>query len=237
MASTGSLIVFDLDGTLIDSRLDLAESVNELLTTYGADARPIDEISGMVGDGARMLVERGLDAAGLTVDVSAALTRFLEIYDRRLLNHTRLYDGIADLVRDAAARATLAVLTNKPLAPTAKLMHAFDLAPHFRWVVGGDGPFPRKPDPSGLRDLIARADVVPSCALMVGDSLIDLETGRGAGTRVCAAMYGFGHLRSGLTIGDDEWLASVPGDLPQIVEEFFASTRRISASMASPIRR
>jgi phosphoglycolate phosphatase len=224
VAPIGTLIVFDLDGTLIDSRLDLAESMNELLASYGARPRPIDEIAGMVGDGARMLVERGLGAAGLTLDVSAALVRFLEIYDRRLMNHTRPYDGIADLVRWAAERAALAVLTNKPLAPTEKLLGAFDLAPHFRWVLGGDGSFARKPDPSGLRHLIAQAGVPPSCTLMVGDSMVDVETARRAGSRVCAALYGFGHVRTELSTTADEWAVQSPGEVREVVEQFLAST-------------
>src|SRR5262245_56299152 len=105
-----SLIVFDLDGTLIDSRLDLAESTNELLESYGAPPRPVDEVAGLVGEGAKVLVERALAAAGLDPQAPGALDRFRTIYDRRLLKNTLPYPGILDVIRGAASRTRLAVL-------------------------------------------------------------------------------------------------------------------------------
>jgi phosphoglycolate phosphatase len=146
-----TLIVFDLDGTLIDSRRDLAESTNEMLESYGAAARPIDEVAGLVGEGAKVLVERALAAAGRNPLEPGALDRFRAIYDRRLLTHTVPYPGIPELVRSAAARTPLAVLSNKPEAPTRVLLDAFDLSPYFRWVQGGDSAFPRKPHPAAAR--------------------------------------------------------------------------------------
>src|SRR5437016_886228 len=112
-----SLVVFDLDGTLIDSRLDLANSTNEMLQSYGAAPLPVDEVAQMVGDGAKKLVERALAAAGRDPQEPEALDRFRAIYDRRLLEHTIPYDGIADLVQGEADRGMpLGVLTNKPEA-------------------------------------------------------------------------------------------------------------------------
>src|ERR1700680_3923497 len=130
------LIVFDLDGTLIDSRLDLAESTNEMLETYGARPLPVDEVARMVGEGAKKLVERALAASGLHPAEPHALARFRTIYDRRLLVHTRPYDGISEVIRTAAARAALAVLSNKPEAPTRRLLEAFHFASAFTWVIG-----------------------------------------------------------------------------------------------------
>ena len=92
------LIIFDLDGTLIDSLRDLAESANEMLSTYGAGPRPTDEIAGMIGDGAKRLVERALAAAGLDPGEREALDRYLAIYERRMLDSTRPYDGMIDVV-------------------------------------------------------------------------------------------------------------------------------------------
>src|SRR5262245_38434389 len=100
------LIVFDLDGTLIDSRQDLAESTNEMLESYGAPARSIDEVSAMVGEGAKKLVQRALAVSGLNPDEPDALDRFRVIYDRRLLTHTVPYAGIPEIVRAAAERAS-----------------------------------------------------------------------------------------------------------------------------------
>src|ERR1043165_4483525 len=139
------LVVFDLDGTLVDSRRDLAESTNEMLESYGAPALPVDDVARMVGEGAKVLVERALAASGLDPHEPDALTRFREIYDRRLLIHTRPYDGIETAVRKISQTATLAVLTNKPEAPSRRLLDAFKLASYFPSVIGGDSGPPRKP--------------------------------------------------------------------------------------------
>jgi phosphoglycolate phosphatase len=214
------LIVFDLDGTLIDSRLDLAESTNEMLETYGAPALPVDDVAGMVGEGAKKLVERVLAASRLARDVDEALDRFRAIYDRRLLVHTRPYDGIAEVVRAAAARTPLAVLSNKPEAPTRRLLEHFELSTSFNWVIGGDSAFPRKPDPASLNHLIAQAGASAPTALLVGDSMIDVETARRAGVTMCVAMYGFGHLRGELVLRGDEVVAATPGDVGRAIDRF-----------------
>ena len=109
-----SLIAFDLDGTLIDSHRDLAESANQLISELGGNPLSEDAVGGMVGGGAALLVKRALDAAGLE-HPKDAVVRFLEIYDTRLTNHTRVYDGILDTLNAARPHASLAVLTNKPL--------------------------------------------------------------------------------------------------------------------------
>ena len=189
------LVVFDLDGTLIDSRRDLADSTNDMLESYGAVSLPIDRVTGMVGEGARVLVRRALAASALAhADEDEALARFRASYDRRLLRHTRLYDGVEDMVRHCASRATVAVLTNKPAEPSRRILDGLGLLPFMRWLIGGDSPWGRKPDPAGLRDLMVRAGVAPDRTLLVGDSRIDLETGLRAGVPVCAARYGFGAL-------------------------------------------
>jgi phosphoglycolate phosphatase len=186
-----SLIAFDLDGTLIDSHRDLAESANQLIVELGGAPLAVDAIGGMVGEGAALLVKRALDAAGLE-HPSSALTRFLEIYDTRLVNHTRPYDGITEALRAAHPRSYLAVLTNKPLGPTQKLLEAFAIRDLFQTVIGGDGPYPRKPDPQGLLAAMASAGVTAERTLMVGDSAIDYETARRASARCCIVAYGFG---------------------------------------------
>src|ERR1043165_9124606 len=150
-------MVFDLDGTLIDSRLDLAESTNEMLSTYGAPPLAIDRVAMMVGEGARKLVERALDASGLDPAEPDALTRFRDIYDRRLLIHTKPYDGVPEMVDEARALGALAVLPNKPDAPPRRLLDAFGLTSRFRRVIGGDSDHARKPDPAGLRALMAES--------------------------------------------------------------------------------
>ena len=217
------LVVFDLDGTLVDSSLDLANSTNEMLGSYDAPALPVDVVAGMVGEGARKLVQRALAASGLDPALNDALERFRGIYDRRLLEHTRPYEGIAAVVRAASRIARLGVLTNKPGAPARRLLDAFGLASEFTWVIGGDSGFPRKPDPTALRHLMTAASASTAETLFVGDSMIDVETARHAGVTICVARYGFGHLRGELVLRGDEIVAMQPADVGTAIEQYFKS--------------
>lgn len=192
MGDLHRLIAFDLDGTLVDSRRDLADSANELITELGGSPLPEEAIAGMVGEGAAVLVRRALTAAGVT-DVRTALTRFLAIYDTRLLRHTRVYAGMDDVVRFARTLGRVAVLTNKPLAPSERILQGLGIRNLFDVVVGGDGPLPRKPDPSSLNALIREAGAAAGTSMLVGDSAIDHETAVRAGIRCCVVSFGFGY--------------------------------------------
>jgi phosphoglycolate phosphatase len=214
-----SFVVFDLDGTLIDSRLDLAESTNEMLGMYGAVPLPVDRVAMMVGEGARKLVERALEAVGLDPAEPEALPRFLEIYGRRLLVHTRPYDGIPGAIARLSTEHTLAVLTNKPGEPTRRLLDAFGLTSHFRRIVGGDSEWARKPDPAGLRALMDAHGAQASDTWFVGDSMIDVETARRAGVRMCVVLYGFGQLRGELVLDGTESIARTPGEIVNIIHQ------------------
>jgi phosphoglycolate phosphatase len=187
------LIAFDLDGTLIDSRRDIADAANVLLERAGAGRLPEAEIGRMVGDGAAALVARAFAAAGRPAPPDA-LDQFLRIYDAALLVHTRTYPGVAAVLAALSSSHALAVLTNKPLGATRRILDGLDLARFFdpAAVLGGDGPLPRKPDPAGLRHLMARAGTGVGDTLLVGDSTIDWRTGQAAGVQVWLAGYGFG---------------------------------------------
>jgi len=211
------VIVFDLDGTLIDSARDLADSTNEMLTSLGAAPLPLERVTRLVGEGARRLVVGALEAADLQADVDDALRRFREIYDRRLFVHTRPYDGVPEMVRELAGRMRVGVLTNKPEAPSRRLLEGFELAPYVASVIGGDSGFPRKPDPAGLSHLISANGGDPAAAVFVGDSMIDVETARRAGIRMCVALYGFGRMRGDLKLRGDELLAQQPADVVRLV--------------------
>ena len=219
------LITFDLDGTLVLSSLDLANSTNDMLQSYGAPALPVNAVTAMVGEGARKLVERAMAASGLEPTRAGALERFRQIYDRRLLEHTRPYDGIVAVVRDAARRARLAVLTNKPEGPTRRLLEAFDLLAPFAWIIGGDSGFPRKPDPASVRHLMTEAAAPAADTLFVGDSMIDVETARRSGVRICVARYGFGHLRGELVLTGDELVAMNPLEVGVAIDRCFRTDR------------
>jgi phosphoglycolate phosphatase len=213
-----SLVIFDLDGTIVDSSLDLANSTNELLEGYGGARLPVEQVTSMVGEGAQKLVARALKAARRDVDLREALDRFREIYSRRLLEHTRPYDGVVEVIAHASARAQLALLTNKPEAPSRRLLDAFGLSAAFRWVIGGDSGFPRKPDPQAVAHLLQAAGVSRDHTLFVGDSMIDVETARHAGVRMCVARYGFGHLRGELVLEGDELIAMTPADIAPAID-------------------
>lgn len=221
-----ALIVFDLDGTLIDSQRDIVLSANEMLESYGAAPLPAGDVARMVGEGAQVLVGRALVTAGIHASPAEALDRFKAIYDRRLLDHTVPYAGIPDVVMAAAGRATLALLSNKPGKPTRRLLEAFGLARYFAHVVGGDSAFPRKPDPAGMRHLMSASGATPASTLLVGDSMIDVLTARGAGVPIAVVLYGFGALRGDLALSaaEEAWTAARPPDLGRAIDRFLAAT-------------
>jgi phosphoglycolate phosphatase len=217
------LLVFDLDGTLVDSRQDLVDSANALIEERGGAALPADAIAKMVGEGAVTLVRRALEAAHLPPD-EAAVERFLKLYDDRLLRTTRPYAGIPHVLEELAGEAVLGVLTNKPLAPARKLLDALELSPFLTFTIGGDGPLPRKPDPGSLRLLMSRYGVAVRDTALIGDSRIDFETARAAGTAVCLVRYGFGYEQFPVaTLRGDEGLADTAADIPRVVRMLLAN--------------
>lgn len=212
---TPRLIVFDLDGTLVDSKRDLADSANALIAELGGVALSEDQVAAMVGEGAAVLVRRALEAAGLDPESATALPRFLELYDERLLVHTVPYEGMVAALTAFAPHVTMAVLTNKPGRATERILAGLGLREHFRDVIGGDTPFGRKPDPAGLLALIERASATPETTWLVGDSRIDLETARRAGVRICLARYGFGFRFESSEFDGSEQFVDSPSELPQ----------------------
>jgi phosphoglycolate phosphatase len=219
----GRLIAFDLDGTLVDSRRDLADAANRLIEERGGTPLSEEAIGRMVGEGAAVLVDRALRAAGVE-NTPDTLSRFLALYDERLLNHTRAYDGIPDAVAAARRDARVAVLTNKPSHATARVLEGLGLRALFADVIGGDSAWPRKPDPASLQDLMRRAGATPATTLLVGDSAIDYETALRAGARCCLASYGFGFdtfPRERLT--GTEWIVRTPAELPEVFARFTAA--------------
>jgi phosphoglycolate phosphatase len=213
-----ALIVFDLDGTLIDSRRDLADAANELIGRHGGRTLPVADVTGMVGEGARMLIARAFGAAGLEASPDEALPAFLETYGRRLFDHTRPYEGVEEMLRDAAACAPVAILTNKPQDPADRLVAHFGFDRFVLRVVGGDAGFPRKPSPEALLALASEAGVAPARTLLVGDSWIDHETATRAGTRVCLVRYGFGWAQlDQARLRGDEWFIDTPRELGALI--------------------
>lgn len=210
------LIVFDLDGTLIDSAPDLAESATELVQAYGGPPIDVTQVAAMVGDGAAVLVKRALAHASLDPETPDALARFLTIYDRRLLDHTTAYPGMREALAMSVHLGPMAVLTNKPLAPSLRLLEALGLRGFVAAVIGGDLAYRRKPDPDGLRALMAAWPDEP--AVLVGDSPIDARTAEAAGCPFCLARYGFGVVRFDGKWPETPYVVDHPRELPRVLE-------------------
>lgn len=214
------LVVFDLDGTLIDSIGDLCTAVNRTVAEWGGRRLALDEVARMVGEGAKLLVGRAIAASGAVVEEDEALARFLDVYDSLLPGETRPYPGIPELLEQASPLARLAVLTNKPTEATRKILDACGLSGLFAGIIGGDGPLRRKPHPDGLHHLAQAAGVEAAATLMVGDSTVDVLTARAAGARICVARYGFGQLTfDHAKLDGSERFADTPADILEAIRD------------------
>ena len=194
-AAAIKLVVFDLDGTLIDSRLDLIHSVNAMLRHVKRTELPGDVIASYIGDGAPVLVRRALGDPKHEKDVKEALDFFLAYYREHKLDHTRLYPGIKEMLRAISnsngTRRRMAVLSNKPVVPSRAIVEALGLAEFFIHVYGGNSFPTKKPDPHGVQTILRETKLRPNQALMVGDSAVDVITGRNADLWTCGVTYGF----------------------------------------------
>lgn len=185
------LLVFDLDGTLIDSKVDLAVAVNVALESYGISPLPHPTIYSYVGDGATILIRRALPPGKADL-LPEVLDRFLSYYRRHLLDTTRPYPGVVDSLRKWTGMYRMAVLTNKPLAMTEEILAGLSLSGYFFEVRGGDSFGNKKPHPEGLIHILRQDGSAPGEAVMVGDSRNDVLAGRAAGTVTCGVTYGLG---------------------------------------------
>ena len=203
-------VIYDLDGTLVDSKADLADSVNAMLERLSLPPRDPAVIQGFIGEGAERLIRRSLGPAHEHRYPEAAPV-WRDEYGRRLLAKTRLYPGIAEVLR--APPAQRAVITNKPGGFARQILRGLGVADAFQAVVGGDEA-PRKPAPDGLLAVCAQLDVAPDRALLVGDSAVDLATGRAAGVRVCAVTWGLGEHAA---LAGADYLCSTPPQLGELL--------------------
>ncbi len=184
-------LIFDLDGTLIDSKQDLILSVNAMLRETGRAPLPEGTIAGYIGQGAPVLVRRALSEAATEEEAKPALEFFLRYYEEHRMNHTRAYPGVAEAL--AALRAyPMAVLTNKPMRISRRILEDLGLAGFFRAIYGGNSFETKKPDPLGAHTILREFGVEPRDAVVIGDSEIDVQTARNAGTWAASVTYGFG---------------------------------------------
>ncbi len=208
-------VVFDLDGTLIDSRDDLVAAVNHTLAALGLPALSSDTIVGYVGDGARALIERTL-GADQAARIEEGMRHFIAYYGAHLLERTRPYPGIMPVIDELASRGTaLSVLTNKPEGMSRAILAGLGMLSRFGGVVGGDSLPARKPDPAGLLLLAARTGTAPKRLLLVGDSTVDLHTARAGGCAFCGVAWGFAPAR--LAAATPARLIAQPEELLEMV--------------------
>jgi phosphoglycolate phosphatase len=191
------LVIFDLDGTLIDSRLDLVHSVNAALRHIRRPELPDEVIASYVGDGAPILIQRALGGEKLDEAlVRQGLQFFLTYYREHKLDHTTVYEGIREALRTIQSSNNgtprqMAVLSNKPVGPSRAIVEALGLGQFFMQIYGGNSFATKKPDPEGARKLLEECGVRPEQTAIVGDSLVDAETGRNAGLWTVGVSYGF----------------------------------------------
>jgi phosphoglycolate phosphatase len=222
------LLVFDLDGTLIDSRIDLCNSVNAMLTHLGKPPLPGPVIASYIGDGASMLVRRALgDPEGDTADeagVTRALAFFLDYYRVHKLDFTYVYPGVIEAIaaiRSAHPQLPMAVLTNKPVVPSREICAHFGLNRFFFQNYGGNSFHTKKPDPHGLLTVIAEASalggrpITPEETVMIGDSDVDILTARNCGARSLGCTFGLAPHT--LEAASPDLLADRPAEWPSLL--------------------
>ena len=198
------LLIFDLDGTLVDSKLDLAYAVNATRGHMGMSALEFERVYSYVGNGAPVLIRRVLGPEATEAQVEEALEFFLEYYREHKLDYTVLYPGVRqalDRLREAGVQ--MAVLTNKPFGVSRAIVEGLGVGGHFRQVYGGNSFDFKKPHPIGIETLMTECTAARERTMMVGDSSVDIQTARNAGVKSCGVTYGF----------QPETLRTVPPDL------------------------
>jgi phosphoglycolate phosphatase len=193
MNAMNTAVVFDLDGTLLDTLADIGNSANQVLEELALPVHPLSAYQRFVGDGVQTLVERIVPAASRTPDlVAQAVARFAEVYDTRWNQATTLYAGIATLLTELSERRVpMAVLSNKPQKFTELCVEHFLASWKFTVVFGQRTGVPRKPDPAGALEIAARLNLAPGDCYYVGDTSVDMQTATGAGMRALGVAWGF----------------------------------------------
>jgi phosphoglycolate phosphatase len=218
------VLIFDLDGTLIDSGVDLALSVNATLKEMGRTPLPHDQIFGYVGQGAPRLIERALGAGATPQACEQALAFFLSYYRQHMLDNTVTYPGVREGLA-AFDGMPMAVLTNKPVRFSRQILEGLRLESYFRYIYGGNSFETKKPNPAGMGVLLRDFGAAPRQAMLVGDSEVDVQTARNAGTWCCCVTYGLGKAQ----------LTKYPPDL--LVNSLMELAAHLDRQAAQPRRR
>ncbi len=184
-------LIFDLDGTLIDSKVDLIHSVNAMLREMKRPQLAAETISGYIGHGAPQLVARALGGATTEEELKSAVQFFLGYYEEHKMDNTCMYPGVAETLSQLS-QVPMAVLTNKPARISVRILNSLGLRKYFRAIYGGNSFESKKPDPFGANKILQEFGIAAREALLVGDSEVDVQTARNVGTQAAAVNYGFG---------------------------------------------
>jgi len=184
------VLIFDLDGTLVDSKKDLTASVNHVRSTFHLPELTEYEISTFIGDGAQMMIQRALGADAGPADVHAGLQLFLSYYREHMLDQSALYPGV-DETLERLGDFQLAVLTNKPIRFSRTMLEGLGILHRFAAVYGGNSFERKKPDPVGVFQILTDTKGQPEKTWMIGDSAVDVLTGRNAGVKTCGVSWGY----------------------------------------------
>jgi phosphoglycolate phosphatase len=210
------LIIFDLDGTLVDSSVDICNALNYAIRPYSSSEVSVEEMIALVGEGATALIGKLIKKRGMDLDPPTLLRRFLDYYRTHLTDHSAPYPGVEKTLR-ALSRQKKAVVSNKLEALSIQLLKTLDLLEYFNYVAGGDTNLQKKPSPVPIFNVLSRFDTLPSDALFVGDSIYDMAASRAARVKSVAALYGYGS--PGFSDGADYSIERIE-ELLDLVESF-----------------
>jgi phosphoglycolate phosphatase len=185
------VLIFDLDGTLVDSKKDLTASVNHIRIEFDLPILTEDEIARFIGNGALMLIRRALGPKATEENIQAGLQMFLSYYRAHMLDSTRLYPGVRESLDRLRETARLAVLTNKPVHFSCAMLDGLGIYKHFVSVYGGNSFDQKKPDPVGVFQILSDTNGHRDRTWMIGDSGVDVLTGRNASITTCGVTYGY----------------------------------------------
>ena len=225
MAGRIAAIIFDLDGTLVDTVPDLRNALNKTLAELGREPLDTNAVKGMIGDGIAKFVERGFAATGTAPgpkELEALVSRYSHYYDQGLIVDSALYPGVADTLKTLNDGGhQLGVCTNKPYAQSVKILNALNIEAYFHTITGGDSTDRLKPDPKPLLRTLEKMNVPPDAAVMVGDSANDVEAARRAGIASIVVSYGYSD-RDPETLGADKVIEDF-AVIPQVARELEAA--------------
>ncbi|HYP13094.1 MAG TPA: phosphoglycolate phosphatase, partial [Bryobacteraceae bacterium] len=217
------LVIFDLDGTLIDSKLDLAHSVNATRAHLALPPLPHEQIFSYVGNGAPVLIRRSIEPDAPGANLEAALDFFVSYYFDHRVEFTSVYPGVPETLKALAEKGiAMAILTNKPVRISHAILDDLGISGYFRRVYGGNSFEQKKPHPIGIQTLLAETATEPQQALMVGDSAVDIQTARNAGVPSCGVTFGF--QPESLTTHPPDFLLSRMEELLDVVDRKSASS-------------